>query len=385
MEIPTPKAFERRPYAQEQFKAITAWAKDNHPFYRKWLQNCEESVPLLSRVDILENNDQLLDGHAVTATTSGSTGVPVKTAWSKDRMALEGEVTNRFISWLGGRLGVTRFIHTDNPEEDCRDVKTPVAEQLAFIKQRFTQHQATAITTYPSNAERLCHAVFEQGLDMHFVQRFGVFAEVFEPYQEALIKQAFPNAQIWSTYSAQEVGMIAGRCPHHPKYHHVLAGKLGVEILNDDNEPCAQGEVGRVVITDFFNTAMPLIRYDIGDLAAWGECPCGKIDFPAFSTILGKIRGSLLHRNGERVPFTELSVALRNIEGMRQYQVIQDDVEHFTVRLVHLANELTNSLQQQVEEAFQQHFSYLPKLTVIMENEIERENNGKFYSSKCTV
>ena len=130
---------------------------------------------------------------------------------------------------------------------------------------------------------------------------------------------------------------------------------------------------------------MPLIRYDIGDLAAWGECPCGKIDFPAFSTILGKIRGSLLHRNGERVPFTELSVALRNIEGMLQYQVIQDDIEHFTVRLVHLANELTNSMQQQVEAAFQQHFSYLPKLTVIMENEIEREKNGKFYSSKCTV
>ena len=167
----------------------------------------------------------------------------------------------------------------------------------------------------------------------------------------------------------------------------MLAGKLGVEILNDDNEPCAQGEVGRVVITDFFNTAMPLIRYDIGDLAAWGECPCGKIDFPAFSTILGKIRGSLLHRNGERVPFTELSVALRNIEGMRQYQVIQDDIEHFIVRLVHVANELTNSMQQQVEAAFQQHFSYLPKLTVIMENEIERERekNGKFYSSKCTV
>jgi len=163
MKIQTPKAFEQRPYAQEQCEAITAWAKGNHPFYRKWRHNCKESGPLLSRVDNLESNNQLLNGHAVTATTSGSTGVAVKTAWSEDRMELEGEVTNRFVSWLGGRLGVTRFIHTGNPGEDCRDVKTPMAEQLALIQQRFTQHQATGITTYPSNAERLCHAVFEQG------------------------------------------------------------------------------------------------------------------------------------------------------------------------------------------------------------------------------
>ena len=40
-----------------------------------------------------------------------------------------------------------------------------------------------------------------------------------------------------------------------------------IEILNiDTNELAPNGTVGRIVVTDFFNYAMPLIRYDTGDL-----------------------------------------------------------------------------------------------------------------------
>lgn len=33
----------------------------------------------------------------------------------------------------------------------------------------------------------------------------------------------------------------------------------------DSDEPAEYGELGRIVITDFFNYAFPLIRYDNGD------------------------------------------------------------------------------------------------------------------------
>lgn len=383
--IVIPKTFVNLPYAKKQFRAIVTWAKSNHPFYQHWLSTEDGQVPILNRLDVLDNNKILLNGHPVTATTSGSTGIPVKVSWSEFRSNIEQQVSDRFVSWLGGRLTVTRIIHLDQPSNGCLDVKTSVDQQLKMIFDRYHQHKAVAITTYPSNAERLCREIINKELDMSYIQRFGVFAEVFEPYQEALIQQAFPNAQIWSTYSAMEFGIIAGRCPYFPQYHHLFSGKLGIEILNNNDEPCEMGQVGRIVITDYFNQNAPLIRYDIGDLGAWGKCPCGKISFPALSQVLGKIRGTLLHKNGERIPFTELSVAIRDIPGIRQYQVVQQGIEDFDVRIVLPSATVTTHLKDAVKKAFHAHFGYTPKINIIKETAIERSDNGKFYASICKV
>jgi hypothetical protein len=58
---------------------------------------------------------------------------------------------------------------------------------------------------------------------------------------------------------------------------HVCAESFFVELLDEAGEPAPQGELGRVVLTSLHNFAMPLIRYDIGDLAAFGPaCSCGR-------------------------------------------------------------------------------------------------------------
>jgi len=38
-----------------------------------------------------------------------------------------------------------------------------------------------------------------------------------------------------------------------------------------------------------------------------GDCPCGKINLPALSFIGGKVRGALVNRAGEKIPFTALA------------------------------------------------------------------------------
>jgi phenylacetate-CoA ligase len=49
----------------------------------------------------------------------------------------------------------------------------------------------------------------------------------------------------------------------------VFANQLLVEIVDAEGKPVLPGEVGRILVTDFFNAAMPLIRYDVGDLGRW--------------------------------------------------------------------------------------------------------------------
>jgi hypothetical protein len=75
-------------------------------------------------------------------------------------------------------------------------------------------------------------------------------------------------------YGTNELGVIAASCGHGL---HVLEDMFVVEVLSD-GLPVADGECGELVITDLMNTAMPLIRYRVGDVGRVlaGPCPCGR-------------------------------------------------------------------------------------------------------------
>ncbi len=59
---------------------------------------------------------------------------------------------------------------------------------------------------------------------------------------------------------------------------HVFTEGVFLEIIRQDGKPAGPGEIGKVVLTNLFNQAMPFVRYDIGDMAvASGDrrCECG--------------------------------------------------------------------------------------------------------------
>ena len=366
---------------QEKFDRIVRHARQTNPFYRDFIPQ-GGPVPLLTRAILQANNDAILNGHAVTARTSGSTGTPVRIASTPERARMEHSDTALFLDWMGGPLPRTSIIHPRSPAgaDPIVPVLTPVAEQIAILQENHRTKGATAIITYPSNAVLLSEAILGANLDFRFIRRLGLISESIDPGQQALFRRAFPSAVQWSSYSAMEVGVITYQCPHEPEFHHVMGHKLAVEILDETGADCPPGRIGRIVLTDYYNTAMPFIRYEIGDLAAFGHCPCGKIPLPALRDILGKVRGCLRHRDGRLVPFIDLSVALRDLPGMRQYQVIQEQLDFFTVKVAS-----TRPLAAEIAAAFEAEFGYTPHLEIQPVASIERDPSGKFYASICRV
>ena len=77
-------------------------------------------------------------------------------------------------------------------------------------------------------------------------------------------------------YGTSELGVVSGACGHSPGMH-IFEDLFHVEVLRC-GQPVAPGTVGRLTITDLINTAMPLIRYDVGDMGRLhlGLCPCGR-------------------------------------------------------------------------------------------------------------
>lgn len=371
------------PYQRARFQAIVKYAREHNPFYRRWIRD-PENPPLLDRPVAVANNDEILNGHRVTGSTSGSIGMPFRYSQSREWRIRATRDISRFVMLLGGEVPSVRIVHTPSlrPGHPMDlPVTRPTDEQIDFILRHGRESGAVAILTLPTNAELLARAVLERGLDMSFIERFGTMAETVLPHHKELITAAFPNARLWDAYSSQECGFLAIMCPYEPDRYHIMAHRIGLEALREDGTPASPGEPGRVYITDFFNRNSPLIRYELGDLVERGECPCGRIRLPVITKIHGRIQGKLLHRDGSRTLFMKLSSALRNMPGMKQYKVVQDGVEEFTVRINSERRDDTA-----IRDAFEDYFGYVPKkLKLEYVDSIPRDPNGKYQTSICNA
>lgn len=378
-DIEIPESFRGRPYAERHFRQIAQWARAHSPFYRHF--HAGGGVPpLLTREILQAHNEELLDGRPVTGRTSGATSVPVRVHWGVPRSRLDQKDNLGYAGWYGGVLPHVKIVALSAHEkkDNSFEVASPVPQQLDFLRERIQGHGAKSLISYPTNLVQMAQHLRQSGQTIPELRRLVCMSELFEPSQEACIAEAFPNARIAATYSCTETGIIAGRCPHNPANYHIMAHKLGVEFLDADGWPCAEGEVGQIVITDYFNRAMPFIRYAIGDLAAPVRCGCGKIDLPALTRLLGKQRGLLRHPDGHYVFSTELSPHIRDSAEVRQYQVIQQAPARFLLRVIARDGVDTAAFEGRMRELFAGNFGAGTELAFDWCTDIPRLPGGKY-------
>lgn len=231
------------------------------------------------------------------------------------------------------------------------------------------------LLTYPSNLSSLLD-VFEQRGDVP--KALKEIRCIGETVTEGLRKRVEAlNIKLSDVYSSQEVGVIAIQCPSSNLYH-LQSESLLVEVLDDDNRACREGQIGRVVITDLYNFLMPLIRYEILDYAeVGGACPCGR-GLPTVSEILGRRRNMLSLPDGSKRWPTVGFLRFKEIAPISQYQVIQHSLQDIEVKLVvspKLTAEQEQSLAKIVQTGlghpFSIRFSYY-------DSEFEQTRSGKF-------
>ena len=237
------------------------------------------------------------------------------------------------------------------------------------------------LLTYPPRLAALLQQFERRGTKLPRLRQVRSIGETLASgIREATRKSL--GVEIADTYSSQEVGPIALQCPESGMYH-IMSESLIVEVLDEHDEPCLPGQVGRVVITDLHNFATPLIRYDIGDYAEAGAaCPCGR-GLPTLNRIVGRERNMLLLPDGRRHWPLVGAYHYRDIAPIRQYQVIQRNREMIEVRLVSdmpLTDVQETRLKQIVHESlefpFQLQFVYFS-------GEIPRGPGGKFEEFIC--
>ena len=192
------------------------------------------------------------------------------------------------------------------------------------------------------------------------------------------------GADIADAYSSEEAGVIALQCPESALYH-IMAESLIVEVLDERDEACPPGKVGRVVVTDLHNFATPLIRYELGDYAEMGEtCPCGR-GLPALKRIVGRQRNMVRLPDGRTFWPLVGFARYREIAPIRQYQLIQRDRDTVEVRLVSDAP-LTVDQERRIGKVIDVALGHSFKLVfVYFPEQIPRGPGGKFEEFVCQL
>jgi len=188
--------------------------------------------------------------------------------------------------------------------------------------------------------------------------------------QRKIIAQCF-NCPVYDCYGSHELGVVAHGCPAQ-EGNHILSLSHCVEILDERSGQAAlPGATGSVIITDISNRAMPLIRYETGDLASMpaNPCSCGS-SYPLMSSVAGRTINSVAF--ADRL-FTEEFFLDRILcfDGVAAFQVDKSAPGVLAVSLIAKAPGLRETIEEDLKKA-----TGMPVHVSLVEN-IPLERPGK--------
>ncbi|MCZ6649679.1 MAG: hypothetical protein O7D35_03355 [Acidobacteria bacterium] len=332
--------------------AILSGAMASVPYYRQRLAkrfgsgtpldlpDAFASWPILTRTELAAARDSLvstapLPAAAIWNHTGGSTGEPVSFLQEHHYRVVNLAATARHDRWAGwdfGRptallwgadrdlaaaAGWRRRLETRwwrrQVEMDAFEMS---AGAMAAFSRRLRRLRPRVLRGYASALDLFARHVMDQGRPFPALGGIISCAETLSSEMRRRLETVF-RCKVFDRYGSREFGLIASQC-REGRYH-VNSRGVYVEILNGD-VPAAPGQVGKVIITGLVARAMPLIRYDTGDVAeaaADEACACGR-GLPLVGRVHGRVGDFVLTPDGRMIHgefFTHLFYGSRCVRG----------------------------------------------------------------------
>jgi len=180
---------------------------------------------------------------------------------------------------------------------------------------------------YPSAIATLARLMLEAGSNPMKIPAICVTAETLSPDQKDIIERAFGVRPLDYYGSSEFAPVLADGADG---FQHLLPETGLIEILDAKDRPVERGETGRMVVTSFHSHFMPLIRYDIGDLARYAD---GGPSTLTVSEIVGRLDDVIIGPDGRYVG--RLSTAMKMLP--RTVQMAQCVVSSSRVRVFYVS------------------------------------------------
>lgn len=330
-------------FQARKLEEILRFAVENTEFYRTFAGfKTLEDFPVIDKNRIKANIESfkspLCAGKTIHMHTSGSTGTPFIVEQDPDKR--NRVLAEMMTLWgrAGYRIGM-RYVFfrswTDTVKKSkldafmrnlvMEDIVTMDEARLEQVRSRLKRDKRIKMLLgYASTFNNLAEYLARCGdtPEMFGVRTILSGSEVLTEHTRELLKRVF-GCTVVSLYSNQENGMLAIECPAHTEFHVNTASYI-VELLKEDrDEPVMPGEMGRVVITDLFNRAMPLIRYDTGDLAILKNKADCAWQGQVLTSIEGRAVDVLYTTQGVKLSPHVITNHMWNFNKIKQFQIVQ--------------------------------------------------------------
>ncbi len=237
------------------------------------------------------------------------------------------------------------------------------------------RHRLVYLLGYASSLYSLAQLALEQNLPPLPLKAVLSNAEPLYLHQRETIARAFA-CPVYDTYGLSENVCAASECASG---HLHLWPEVGwTEILAEQADtPVPAGVTGRIVCTGLLNFAMPLIRYEVGDLGELapdaGRCSCGR-GLPILRQIEGRLDDVILTPDGRRIG--RLDPIFKADLPIREAQIIQEKLDRLRIRYI----PATGFAQHHLDSIARQLRERVGNIELIFERveALPRTANGKF-------
>lgn len=346
-------------YEKRRLHTLLEYAKNSSAYYRAHCADAQKlsEFPVMNKADYNAHFSEILcDSYqgeqkkTYRLSTSGSTGAPFTVLCDGDKM---NRINMNFISCMelnGFRMGMKRgefrvWIDGKNTISKWKSFKNNLImidisnmgdDALADICRTIRRQRIQVLVSYSSALTALAAYMKRMNIDVS-----GWDVEMVFSMGEALPDATFEAlTDIFGfrpvrSYGNNENGFIAIGLPGRNDYTIDLYN-FYIEILKlDSDEPAEPGELGRIVVTDYYNRAFPMIRYDTGDTGIMEVTVDEKgRKRGIFREIYGR-RGSLMYNcKGEPLSIHVFMNVLINLEGVvHQAKCIQWEKKRYELLL----------------------------------------------------
>ena len=377
------------------------------PYYRELLKTDTPDItqiPPLEKRNIREDLERLCSERftreqRIKNATGGSTGTPLTFYQDRNYWNQRNLSVYYFDRWAGWDLGEPQLIIWGAPADLKGDERwkqrlntfwrnqywlngfhlTDKEMQIAF--ERMNRCHPHTILAYPSSLYQFATFLYENGLTPRW-QLKGIIssAEMLHPHYRALAEDVF-GTKVYNRYGGREVGLIAMEC---------VEGRMHIncrDIYLEIDSPNPYTQPGEILITQLNNYAMPFIRYRIGDIGILSDemCPCGN-QLPVLADLLGRTTATFRTRTGALVHGGYFTQQFYGIDGVSQFQIIQESLKHCVLKLV-INERWTETARRYLVQSIQRVLGGDVVVTVEFVEEIPLPTSGKreFTISKVTA
>jgi phenylacetate-CoA ligase len=354
-------AQEKEELQLKRLQVVVKRAYENVPYYRQRLDDAGvspediqtlkdiEKIPFTTKSDLRDaypfgmfavSTDDIVEIH----TTSGTTGKPTVSGYTKKDLEIWGEVVARALSMahatrkdivqncygyglFTGGLGV----HYGGQKIGCTVIPISAGNTQRQIEV-IQDFKSTIITCTPSYAMYLAEVLEREEIPKEDIKlKAGVFgAEMWTEEMRAEIERRL-NVSALNIYGLTEIigPGVAQECMEKSGLH-IFDDHFYPEIVDPQTlKTLPEGEKGELVLTTLTREGMPVLRFRTRDITALrqGECDCGRTHVK-MDRITGR-SDDMLKIRGVIVFPSQIERAILKIPGMEpHYQIIASRPQH---------------------------------------------------------